>query len=105
VEHVADDAHLDSLELAEIVAQRQEVEQPLRRMLVRAVSRVDHVRVDSLGEELRGARRAVADHDHVDAQASRFPRRVDERLPLRNARAGGRHVHGVRRETFFSKLE
>ena len=83
VQHVADDADLDALEPLEVIAQREHVEQPLRRMLVRAVAGVDDVRLDALGEELRRARRAVANHDHVDPHRLEIPRRVDQRLALR----------------------
>ena len=67
----------------EVIAQREHVEQTLRRMLVRAVAGVDDVRLDALGEELRRARRAVANDDHVDAHRLEIARRVDERLALR----------------------
>ena len=89
----------------EVVAQREHVEQPLRRMLVRAVAGVDDVRLDALGEELRRARRAVADHDHVDPHRLEIARRVDERLALRHARPRCRDVHRVGREALFSELE
>src|SRR5690606_41435802 len=49
-----------------MVADREDVEQSLRRMLVPAIARVDHVRRDAVGEELRGTGRGVTDHDHVD---------------------------------------
>ena len=83
MQHVADDADLDAFELAEVIAQREHVEQSLRRMLVRSVARVDDVRLDALGEKLRRAGRAVADDDHVDPHRLEIARRVDERFALR----------------------
>ena len=44
-------------ELAELIAQREQVEQPLGRMLVRPVAGVDDVRLDAFGEKVRGAGR------------------------------------------------
>ena len=96
---------LQALERPEVVAQREQVEQPLRRMLVRAVAGVDHVRLDALGEELRRARRAVADDDHVDPHRLEIARRVDERLALRDARARRGDVHRVGRQPLLGELE
>ena len=91
--------------LLEVVAQREQVEQSLRRMLVRPVARVDDVRLDALGEELRRARRAVADHDHVDPHRLEIARRVDERLALDDARARRGDVDRVGREPLLGELE
>ena len=105
MQHVADDADLDAVEPPEVVAQREHVEQPLRGMLVRAVAGVDDVRLDALGEELRRAGRAVADHDHVDPHRLEIARRVDERLALRHARPRRGDVHRVGRQALFGELE
>ena len=82
MQHVAADADLQPLERSEVIAQREHVEQPLRRMLVRAVARVDDVRLDAVGEKLRRARCAVTDHDHVDPHRLEIARGIDERLAL-----------------------
>src|SRR4029079_4060178 len=105
VQHVADDAYLEAGELAEVIAQREHVEQSLRRMLVRPVARVDHVRFDAFGEKLGRARRAVADDDHVDPHRLEVPRCVDERLALGHAGAGRGDIDGVGRQTLLGKLE
>jgi len=97
VQHVAHDADLDALERLEMIPQREEIEQSLCGVLVRAVAGVDHVRLDAIREKVGRTRRAVADHHHVDAHRLEIPRRVHQRLALRHARSRRRHVHVVRR--------
>jgi hypothetical protein len=106
VQHVADHAHPPPLERpAELLAQREQVEQALRRVLVRAVAGVDHVALDALGEEPRRAGRAVADDDHVDLHGLEVPRRVDQRLALRHARPRARDAHRVGAHALLGELE
>src|SRR5205085_10291913 len=47
------------------------------------------------GQEVRGTRRGVPDHDGVDAHRLDVLGRVDERLALAQAGAAGREVEGV----------
>ena len=47
------------------LADREQVEQRLGRVLVAAVAGVDDRTIDDVGEEPRRARRGVADHDRV----------------------------------------
>src|SRR5476651_2288042 len=74
-------------------------------MLVRAVARIDHVGLDALGQKVRRAGGAVANDDHVDTHGFEIPRRVHQRLPLRDARPRRGDAHRVGRETLFGELE
>ena len=56
VQDVADDRDRQAVEAADVVADGQQIEQRLGRMLVRAVAGVDHRAVDAAGEEVRRAR-------------------------------------------------
>ena len=65
VEDVADDRDVQPVEPADLLPDRVEVEQGLRRMLVLPVSGVDDVRVRHPGDELRRPDLRVPDDDHV----------------------------------------
>ena len=64
-------------------ADRQRVEQRLRRVLVRAVAGVDDRAVDLLRQQLDRARRVMAHDDDVGPHGVERHRRVDQRLALR----------------------
>ena len=55
MENVAADAYATTLEIAKPIAQRQNVEQTLGRVLVSSIPGVDNVRFNAVGEELRRA--------------------------------------------------
>src|SRR5947208_7573432 len=74
-------------------------------MLVRSITRIDDVRLDSLGEKLRGTRRAVPDDNHIDAHRLEIASRIDKCLTLEDARASRRNVHRVRGQSLLCKLE
>src|SRR4051812_42899160 len=105
MQHVADDADLDSLKSLEMIAQCEQIEQCLGRMLVCPIARVDHIRLDAIGEKLRGTGRAMADHDHVDAHGLEIPRGINECFALLYARSCRGDVHCIGGETLFSELE
>ena len=85
MQHVADDADFQALEALEVIPQRQQVQQALRGMLVRAVAGIDDVGLDAVRQKVRRARRAVADDHHVDAHGFEIARRVHEGLALGHA--------------------
>ena len=87
VEDVADDRDVEPFEPAELLPQRVEVEQRLRRMLVLPVAGVDDVRVGDPRDELRRPDLRVPDHDHVGVVGAEGERRVLERLALVHRRA------------------
>src|SRR6266545_1854941 len=102
---VAADAHAAAVQIAEVIAQREKIEQTLSRMLVRSISCIYHVRFDSLGEKVCGARRAVANDHHVDSHRFEVSRGVDQRFALQHARPGRGDIHGVGRQPLFGELE
>src|ERR1051326_8520560 len=98
VQHVAHETHFQALDLAVLVANRQQVEQRLRRMLVLAVARVDDVRRDAVAEKLRRPRAAVRYAAHFDPHRLDFSGGIPRLSPFRARGAARRHVDGIRRE-------
>ena len=105
VEDVADDRDRDAVEAPERLADREEVEQRLRRVLVLPVPGVDDVRAGRRGDELRRADVRMADDDHVGVVLRQRLRRVPQRLALVDRRAGGAERHRVRGEPLGGELE
>ena len=105
VEDVADDRDVQPFEPAELLPQRVEVEQRLRRVLVLPVAGVDDVRVGDPRDELRRPDLRVPDHDHVGVVGAERERRVLERLALVHRGADRLDVERVRREPLRGELE
>ena len=94
-EDVADDRDVQPGDRPFLFADGEEVEQRLRGMLVRAVAGVDHARAQPLGEELRRAGGAVAQHDDVGVIRLEILRGVLERFAFREAGSGGGDIDHV----------
>ena len=92
---VADEADRQPRDAAAPLADREDVEQPLRRMFVRAVAGIDDGGLEMPGQQMRRAGRAMAHDDDIDAHRLDVLGRVDERLALAQARSAGREVDGV----------
>ena len=105
VQQVADDRDLEAGQPALVLADRERVEQRLRRVLVHAVAGVDDRRMARPGEQVRRARRGVAHHDHVRRHRLEVAHGVEERLPLRHARRRGRDAQRVGAQTLLGDLE
>ena len=103
--NVPDDRDIEAFDPAEFFADGEDVEQALGGMLVGAVSGVDDARVEAFGEELRGARRAVAEDDNVRPESLEVEGGVFEGLTLLEARGGGRDIDHIRTETHGGDLE
>jgi hypothetical protein len=82
VEHVADDRHVQPLDRAELLLEGKEVEQRLRRVLVLAVTGVDHVRVRAGRDQLRRTDLGVSDDDDVRLVRAERDRGVLQRFAL-----------------------
>ncbi len=87
------------------MAQRQRIEQRLRRVLVLPVTRVEHRTIDLVRNQLRRAARAVADDDRIGAHGVERDRGVDQGLALLHARLGGVHIDHVGAEALAGDLE
>ena len=104
VQDVADQADPQPLDRAAF-ADRVDVEQPLRGVLVHAVAGVDHAGIEHPRQQVGGARGVMADHHRVDLHRLDGAGGVGEALPL--LRAGGRagQVDGVGRQPLGGQLE
>src|SRR2546429_327557 len=105
VQHVAHEADFQARDLAVLVADREQVEQRLGRVLVLAVARVHYVGADAVAEEFGGAGRGMADDHHVDPHRFQVASRIDQRLAFLDGAAARRHVDSVGGEPFFRELE
>ena len=85
VQDVADDPDVQAVEAAEPLAQRVDVQQRLRRVLVLAVAGVDDARGRPAGDQRGGADVRRADHDQVRAVGGERLDGVLERLALLDA--------------------
>ena len=103
--NVADDRDMQTGDRAPLFPDRVKVEQPLGRMLVRAVAGVDHARPDAAGEKLRRAGRAVPQDDDVGVIRFEHPRGVFERFAFRQAGSRRRDVDDVGAQAFGGELE
>ena len=89
-EDVAEDGDFESFDLAEALAEREGIEQGLRRVFVGAVAGVDHRDVEDRAQVAGRAGGGVAHHDGVDAHRTDVLGRVAEGLALHQG--GGRRV-------------
>ena len=83
----------------------QRIEQALSRVLVAAVTGVQHGTVDFAGNELHGAGTAMANHNGVRAHGVQRHCRVDKGFALFHARLRRMHIDNVRAEPLSSDFE
>ena len=105
VQHVADDRDVHAFDAPERGAHRVQVEQALRRVLVRAVAGVDDRGARVARGERGGSDLRVADDDDVGAVGVERQQRVLERLALLHRRAARLERDRVRREPLGRELE
>ena len=79
---IAADGDLQPLDPADAAFDRQCVEKRLGRMLVPAVTGIDHGSVDMLAQKLRGTRTIVPDNQYMRMHCVQRRRRVEQRLAL-----------------------
>ena len=104
-ENIADDGDIEAFDFSEFLADGEDVEKALGRMLVRAVAGVDDAGVEPLGEELRGTRGAVSEDDDVGAEGLEIEGGVLERFAFLQAGGRGGDVHHIGAETHGGDLE
>src|SRR6516164_4314291 len=92
---IAKDGDIQAGERTFAVADREGVEQPLRRMLVRAVSRIHHGNFEMPRHQIGRARRGVAHHETIRLHGIQVVGGVKKRLALLEAGGFGLQVHGV----------
>src|SRR5262249_5555592 len=102
---VADEADRQPLHAAFDPANGEDVEEPLRWMLVRPVSGVDDAAMKMLGQKMRRAGRGMAHRHHVDAHRFDVLRRIDERLALTDAGSAGREIKDIGAQPFRSETK
>ena len=105
MQYVAADRDLEPLDPALGATDGQRVEQALCRMLVGAVTGVDHGTIDFSGQELHPAGRRMADHDGIGCHRIQRHGRVDQRFALLHRRLGNRHRNHVGAEALGGDLE
>ena len=105
VQDVADDPDVQAVEAADALAQRVDVQQRLRGVLVLAVAGVDDARGRPLRDQRGGADVRRADHDQVGPVGGQRRDRVLERLALLDRGAGCAQVDHVRGERLRGELE
>src|SRR5947209_1781918 len=88
MQYVAEYRDSQTFKASLLLLDSQRVEERLRRMLVRAVARVDDRGPADARELMRRARRRVAYHDEVGRHRFEIARRVEQSLALRHARRG-----------------
>ena len=89
----------------ERVPDRQRIEQRLGRVLVTAVTRVEHRAIHLVRDQPDRPRAAVADHDRIGAHRVERHRGVDQRFALLHARLRGVHVDDIGAEPLARDLE
>src|SRR3990172_5168190 len=105
MEDVAHDRHREAVDPALLVAHGEQIEQRLRRVLVRPVARVDDGGLELVGDPLRNPRDGVPDDHGVRVHRVERARRVEDALVLLETRGARREVDHVRREALAGDLE
>ncbi len=105
MQHVAADRDDDARQLALGAADRQRVEQRLRRMLVLAVAGIDDGAGNLLCEQRGGTGGRMADDQHIRPHRVQRHRRIDQRFALLHRGIADRHVHDVGAEPFSGEFE
>ena len=82
VQNIAQNRDVPAFELPFAIANRERVEQSLRRMFMRAVARIHHRNFQALGHEFRSARRGVSDHDSIGTHRFERANGVNQRFAL-----------------------
>ena len=78
------------------VANRQRIQQPLRRMLVRSIAGVDHRNVQMPRDKIRRAGRTMSHHQTIRLHRIQVENGVEQRLAFFQAGRFGLQIHRVR---------
>ena len=105
VPNVSDQRYRQSLQHSTMLADREDIQQRLRRMLVRAVARVKDWRIEMAGQQMRRTGCTVPDDNLIDAHRFDVAGRVNECFTLRQAAATGREVNSVGAQALGGQIE
>src|SRR6267142_1311025 len=96
---IAENRDVQTLDRAQPVANRQRIEQPLRRMFVRAVACIDHWDVQMLCYEIRSARGRMPHHQAIRLHRVKRVNGIEQRLAFLQAGRFRLQIHGVRAQS------
>ncbi len=96
---VAEDGDIQIVEGSLAIANGEGIEQTLRRVLVRAVPRVDHGDFQVAGDKIGGARRRMAHYKAIRLHRIEIVRSVEKSFTFLEAGSFSLKIHGVRAET------
>ncbi|OLB32187.1 MAG: hypothetical protein AUH13_04975 [Acidobacteria bacterium 13_2_20CM_58_27] len=96
VQNVAENGHVQVLDRAQPVANRERVQQPLRGMLMGAVARVDHRNIQVPRHVIGRPGRRVPHHQAIRLHGVQVERGVQQGFALLDTRRLGLEIHGVR---------
>src|SRR6266850_371821 len=96
---IAENRDVQTLDRAQPVANRQRIEQPLRRMFVRAVACIDHWDVQMLCYEIRSARGRMPHHQAIRLHRVKRVNGIEQRFAFLKAGRFRLQIHGVRTQS------
>ena len=105
VGNVADDCDFEPLDMSFHLADRQSIDEGLRRMLVHTVAGVDNRRAAFFAQKMRRSGGRMPDDDDVRRHGLQVARRVKQRLAFRHAAGGCGEVQGVGAQSLLRQLE
>ena len=105
VEDVADDRDFQALDAALLFTDREDVEQGLRRVAVRAVPGVDDAAGNVARDEVLRAGRAVPHDQEIDLQRLDVAYGIQQRLAFGETAGRGAHIDDVGAQPLFGQLE
>ena len=105
MQDIAADRHDQPGNLALLLPDGQRIEQPLRRVLMLPVARVEHRAIDFVGDQLHRAAALVADHDRIGVHRVQRHRRIDQRFALFYRALRDVHIDHVGPQPLSRQLE
>ena len=80
---------------------RVQIQQPLRRMRVRPIPRIDHRHPRQVPrQQMRRPRVRMPNHHRIHPHRLQRQPRIQQRLPLRHAAGAARHINDIRTQDF-----
>ncbi len=86
-----------------MLAYRQYVKEPLRRVFMRTIPGIDDAACQMIGEHMRCPGRTMPDNYRIDHHRFDGLCRIDKRFPLCDTRSTGRELNGIGTKSFRSE--